>query len=201
MNYFKDKLLKERKEVEGLIHQMKTNETFNTDIEFAAEISELSVYDNHPSDTASELYDEERGRALKEHEITIIEKIDAALNDISNGSYGKCRSCGKEISESRLEFIPYAEFCVECQTRDSSIKPREKNNRPVEEEVLSRPFGYGFTDFDEEEPIEYDAEDSYQDVQRYDYRKNVDYEFLEDDDFVEPIERISNDQYRNQLPD
>lgn len=203
LNYFRNKLLKEREEVVRLLEQMKGNETFNTSTEFATEISELSVYDNHPSDTATELYDEERGRALKEHEVTIIGKIDDALHEVETGTYGRCKRCGEEIPEVRLEVVPYAEFCVDCQTFQSSLKPREKNNRAVEEEVLGKPFGYGFTDFNEEEqPVGYDAEDSYQDVERNDWRKNVDYEFIDEDaDFVDPIEKISNDQYKSQLPD
>lgn len=203
MNYFRNKLLKEKEEVINLLKQMKGNETFNAGEEFSSEISELSVYDNHPSDTATELYDEERGRALKEHEITIISKIEDSLRNVDNGVYGKCKMCGREIPEDRLEFVPYAEFCVDCQETANSMRPREKNNRPVEEEVLGQPFGYGFNDFDEEHyQVGYDAEDSYQDVQRNDWRENVDNELMDEDaDFVEPIEKISNEQYRNQLPD
>lgn len=203
MNYFKKKLLKERESISRLLKQMEENEAFNSKIEFSDELSELSIYDNHPSDIASEVFDQERGMALKEHEITIIKKIDDSLTNIEDGSYGKCKSCGTELPEERLEFIPYAEFCVTCQDKANNMRPREKNNRPIEESVLGEPFGYGFNDFDETDyEVMYDAEDSYQDVQRYDWRKNADYDFLDEDaDYVEPIEKISNEQYRNQLPD
>lgn len=203
LNYFEKKLLKEKDNVYSLLKQMENNETFNSKVEIATEISELSVYDNHPSDMATELFDQERGLALKEHELTIIKKIDDCLHNIKDGSYGKCHMCGREIPEQRLEFIPYAEFCVSCQDKANAMRPREKNNRPVEEDVLGRPFGYGFNDFDEiKNEVGYDAEDSYQDVQRFEWRKNVDSEFVDEDaDFVEPIEKISNEQYRNQLPD
>lgn len=203
MNYFKEKLLKERNSVSKFLKQMEENEVFNSKIETSSELSELSLYDNHPSDTATELFDAERGIALKEHEIGIIKKIDDSLHNIENETYGKCSMCGTEISEDRLEFIPYAEFCVNCQDKANQMRPREKNNRPVEEDVLGRPFGYGFNDFDEiNYEVGFDAEDSYQAVQRWDWRKNVDYDFLDEDaDYVEPIEKISNEQYRNQLPD
>lgn len=203
MNYFKEKLLKERNSVSKFLKQMEENEVFNSKIETSSELSELSLYDNHPSDTATELFDAERGIALKEHEISIIKKIDDSLHNIENETYGKCSMCGTEISEDRLEFIPYAEFCVNCQDKANQMRPREKNNRPVEEDVLGRPFGYGFNDFDEiNYEVGFDAEDSYQAVQRWDWRKNVDYDFLDEDaDYVEPIEKISNEQYRNQLPD
>jgi YteA family regulatory protein len=161
------------------------------------------MYDNHPSDTATELFDQERGRALKEHELTIMSKINDCLENIENGSYGNCKMCGREIPEERLEFIPYAEFCVTCQDKTNQMRPRDKNNRPIEESVTGEPFGYGFKDFDEQNyEVGYDAEDSYQDVQRNEWRENNDYDFLdEDQDYVEPIELISNEQYKNQLPD
>lgn len=203
LNHFREKLLKERNSISKFLNQMEENEVFNSKVEISSELSELSVYDNHPSDTATELFDAERGIALKEHEISIIKKIDDSLRNIEKGNYGKCSMCGAEISEERLEFIPYAEFCVSCQDKVNQMRPREKNNRPIEEDVLGRPFGYGFNDFDEiNYEVGYDAEDSYQDVQRYDWTKNTDYDFLDEDaDYVEPIEKISNEQYRNQLPD
>jgi YteA family regulatory protein len=203
LNYFKKKLLKERDNVYSLLKQMENNEAFNSKVEFSDELSELSMYDNHPSDMGTELFDQERGMALKEHELSIIKKIDDCLHNIEDGSYGQCKECGKHIPEQRLEFIPYAEYCVSCQDKKNIMRPRDKNLRPIEEDALGRPFGYGFNDFDEiHHEVEYDAEDSYQDVQRYDWRKNVDPDFVDEDaDFVEPIEKISNQQYRNQLPD
>jgi YteA family regulatory protein len=203
LNYFKKKLLAEKEDVMSLLKQMVENEAINSKVEMATEISELSMYDNHPSDIATETFDQERGLALKEHEMTIIKKIEDSLANIDEGSYGVCKSCGKEIPEERLEFIPYAEFCVSCQDKANEMRPREKNNRPIEESVLGEPFGYGFKDFDEQNyEVGFDAEDSYQAVQRWDWRKNVDHDFMDEDaDFVEPIEKISNEQYRNQLPD
>ncbi|MCM8711018.1 TraR/DksA C4-type zinc finger protein [Clostridium sp. SYSU_GA19001] len=203
MEYFKKKLLKEMDNVYALLKQMEENEVFNSKVELSTELSELSIYDNHPSDMASEIFDAERGMALKEHELTIIKKIEDSLHNIENGSYGKCHMCGREIPEERLEFIPYAEFCVNCQDKANDMIPRDKNNRPVEEDVLGRPFGYGFNDFDEiNYEAGYDAEDSYQDVQRFEWRRNVDHDFLDEDPgYVEPIELVSNEQYKNQLPD
>ncbi|GLC32404.1 TraR/DksA C4-type zinc finger protein [Clostridium omnivorum] len=202
IQFFKDRLMKEKRNVTALLNQMEENEAFNSKVELSTELSELSIYDNHPSDIATETFDQERGMALKEHELSIIKKIDDALANIDKGVYGKCARCGNEISKERLDFIPYTEFCIDCQ-KAVIIKPREKDNRPVEEEVIQRPFGYGFNDYDEiDDEVGFDAEDSYQAVQSFDYRSNVDYEFLDDDpDYVDPMEQISNQQYKNQLPD
>jgi RNA polymerase-binding transcription factor DksA len=46
-----------------------------------------------------------------------IGKIKAALQRIDNGSFGKCLACGKTIRLARLQTLPYAEFCIACQTQ------------------------------------------------------------------------------------
>jgi DnaK suppressor protein len=42
--------------------------------------------------------------------------IDRALGRISEGSYGTCEKCGKEIPAARLEARPESAFCVDCKT-------------------------------------------------------------------------------------
>lgn len=197
--HFKSVLEEERERVYDFLQQMEENETINSN---SAMSRELSAYDNHPADTATELFDKERGLAFKENEISILKKIDDALVSIEKGTYGKCKMCGKEIVEERLEFIPYAQFCVECQKTQNDSRPLEKHNRPLEEYVIDYPFGYGFNDHNKNSKVGYDAEDTYQDVNVFERRENV-LEFYTDTDenYVDPIERISNQQYKAQLPD
>lgn len=45
-----------------------------------------------------------------------IEQITAALNRISQGTYGRCTRCGGQIAPARLEVLPYAAACIECQS-------------------------------------------------------------------------------------
>lgn len=199
IEYFKKKLIEERGRIYDLLQQMESNETINSN---SAMSRELSAYDNHPADTATELFDKERGLAFKENEISIIKKINDALECVDKGTYGKCKMCGNDIVEDRLEFIPYAQFCVDCQTETNDSRPLEKHNRPLEEYSIDYPFGYGFNDYSVDEEVGYDAEDAYQDVGIFERRKNVQ-EFYKDGDvnYVDPMERISNQQYRAQLPD
>ena len=44
-----------------------------------------------------------------------IDQIDAALEKLDNGSYGVCEVCEEKISPERLEFLPFAALCVNCQ--------------------------------------------------------------------------------------
>lgn len=194
MQHFKEKLINEHNRALKLINQMQENEVVNSNIQATGE---LSFYDNHPSDTASEMFENEKGLALKANEMSIIRKIDNALSSIENHTYGKCKNCGKEIIEERLEFIPYAENCVACQKSIDNMKPAEQNNRSVEEDVLGIPFRYR-----SREQVGIDGSDTYQTLESFNKAEDtVGYYDDDDDGYVEPIERISNQQYKNQLPD
>lgn len=41
--------------------------------------------------------------------------IDDALERISDGVFGKCQRCGKEIASERLDAIPFVEYCIQCE--------------------------------------------------------------------------------------
>jgi RNA polymerase-binding transcription factor DksA len=79
--------------------------------------SELAHIDNHPGDTAGELLEEE----IEETEEIFIEegerRIAEARRALADGSYGVCKGCGREIPAARLEAMPEAVRCVECQRR------------------------------------------------------------------------------------
>lgn len=43
-----------------------------------------------------------------------LKDVNAALEKIKNGGYGKCEKCGGEIEEERLMACPEARLCMEC---------------------------------------------------------------------------------------
>ncbi|MGE7953616.1 TraR/DksA C4-type zinc finger protein [Lysinibacillus xylanilyticus] len=93
--------------------------------------TELSNYDNHPADNASDLTDQLTDMAIDEHRGDNAEEIKRALQAMEDGTYGKCAVCGEEIPIGRLEAMPKALTCVE------HAEQREDGLRPVEEDVLS----------------------------------------------------------------
>ncbi len=195
LNYFKKKLLQERR------NSLKVIKTYSDEkYSYLTEMSsELSLYDNHPGDSSGDIYELERNAALKGKEEAILNKIDMALEDVNNHSYGSCKACGRDIERERLESIPYARYCVSCQKEREQPKVLPMENRPVEEEVLGKPFGYGYDDYTDK--VEFDSEDSYQAVEKFNRREEIVEYYEDDEDYVEPIEKISNEQYKNQLPD
>ena len=42
-------------------------------------------------------------------------RINKALERIKNKSYGVCLECAKKMPKKRLDTVPEAEFCIECQ--------------------------------------------------------------------------------------
>ncbi|MBU3176361.1 TraR/DksA C4-type zinc finger protein [Clostridium estertheticum] len=193
IQYLKNKLVNEQSRVLDLIKLMRQNGVIDSNSEMA---TELSFYDNHPSDIATELFDKEKGLALKGNEISVLNKIEDALKSIDDHTYGKCKSCGVDIDPERLEFIPYATNCVSCEKSIGNKKPAEQNNRCVEEDILGSFFKYSNKD-----DVGVDEEDTYQDVERFNNKLDDIIEFDDEDGYVEPIEKISNQQYKNQLPD
>ena len=76
---------------------------------------ELADYDNHPADIGTETFIKERDLAVRDDFRDVIGRIDKALDKIERGTYGYCDRCGRQISKGRLDAIPHAIYCVDCQ--------------------------------------------------------------------------------------
>lgn len=50
----------------------------------------------------------------------LYKQISDALYRIDVGTFGRCRDCGCEIPEERLEAVPYTEYCIACERRHES---------------------------------------------------------------------------------
>jgi DnaK suppressor protein len=55
------------------------------------------------------------GLALVEMSAEALRHIDAALARLASGAYGYCADCGDEIARKRLEALPFAARCRECE--------------------------------------------------------------------------------------
>jgi DnaK suppressor protein len=68
-----------------------------------------------PADEASVNYNKEFWYALSDADRKIMRLIDEALRDIHAGTYGECSHCSKPIQRKRLEAVPWARHCLDCQ--------------------------------------------------------------------------------------
>lgn len=164
---------------------------------------ELSLYDNHPGDAGTELFERSKDLALVDHAEHRLEQMELALLRIESGEYGYCTVCDAPIPYQRLEAIPWTPYCI----RHAEENPSSK--RPVEEQVLQPPFGR--TSLDEKpDETSFDGEDAWQIVAAYgnanspaaaenpdEFRYEDPYlESDEGDGFVTPIESfLATDLY------
>ncbi|MBP8819149.1 MAG: TraR/DksA C4-type zinc finger protein [Syntrophomonadaceae bacterium] len=92
---------------------------------------ELSLYDQHPADIGSEVFEREKDRGILELMQLELEKVHDALNKYEQGRYGVCEVCGQAIEPARLDRMVNTTLCVGCaRQRQDSFR------RPAEEEVL-----------------------------------------------------------------
>ena len=68
----------------------------------------------------------ELGISLMEMRNRRRQSIDEALTRLHEGTYGICAECGIEISEKRLQAVPFAKLCVECQSRVELLEKIER---------------------------------------------------------------------------
>lgn len=97
----KQKLLSER---ELLIQKLNGND--------------LSVDDSEtpdPVDLAVRNYSKNVMLAVSENESKKLTLIDEALLRIKDKEYGECLNCEKDINQKRLNAIPWARYCLDCQ--------------------------------------------------------------------------------------
>lgn len=105
-----------RSQLEQMLRELDSA-TATLEAEGAGESSELSHFDQHPADTASELSDADRENAIIESAGDQRAQVVAALQRLDDGTYGTCIDCGKPIPPARLEVRPEAARCVEDQTK------------------------------------------------------------------------------------
>ncbi|KAA0253716.1 MAG: TraR/DksA family transcriptional regulator [Acidobacteria bacterium] len=87
------------------------------DLEKNREISESTVDESAQdmADRATSSYTKEFAYSLSESDRKLLVLIDQALDRIEAGTYGACVHCSQPVQEKRLEAVPWARHCLECQ--------------------------------------------------------------------------------------
>jgi DnaK suppressor protein len=68
----------------------------------------------HMAELGSDNFEQEFTLGLMEADEGTLGSIDAALERIQEGTYGKCVQCEGAISKARLNAIPYTPVCIKC---------------------------------------------------------------------------------------
>ena len=69
------------------------------------------------ADSGAHLSDSDRSAAMVEAAEEQRRHVLAALERISDGTYGSCVDCGTQVPDGRLDARPEAARCVSCQQR------------------------------------------------------------------------------------
>jgi RNA polymerase-binding transcription factor DksA len=100
--------------------------------EFKEQLARLDVneyeaigHGNHMADDATGAFDQAVDVALKRKVETSLEEVDRALAKFEKGTYGLCEACGARIERARLEVLPQARYCLECQANQERGQPRK----------------------------------------------------------------------------
>jgi RNA polymerase-binding protein DksA len=64
---------------------------------------------------ASHVFEQQRDLALRERSERALADVEAALGRLDAGTYGACTNCHRPIADERLEALPWAALCIDCQ--------------------------------------------------------------------------------------
>jgi RNA polymerase-binding protein DksA len=64
---------------------------------------------------ASQVFEQQRDLALRERNLQHLAQVEDALARLDAGTFGMCTRCGNPIAPERLEAIPWAALCIDCQ--------------------------------------------------------------------------------------
>ena len=75
-----------------------------------------------PTDRATLETDRNFTLRIRDRESMLIKKIRQSLEDIKEGVYGICESCGEDISVERLKARPVTHHCIRCKTQMEAME-------------------------------------------------------------------------------
>ena len=74
-------------------------------------------YSTHQADDATEAFEQAKGLAMRQNTERLLVQVERALVRFDDGTYGLCTNCGCPIDPARLEALPYAQLCLDCQSK------------------------------------------------------------------------------------
>jgi DnaK suppressor protein len=108
VNKFRDILSEKQEELSEIVHRKKEEQ------EFQQEDPEIG----DEADIATRSVEKELLFDITDSEKQNLDGIEAALRKIEKGAFGRCESCQKTIPRLRLEVMPWARYCISCQSRN-----------------------------------------------------------------------------------
>ena len=110
--HLEERLLQERARVNRALERLDEAATIST-----ASDGELTLYPLHLADQGTDTIEQEKSLMLLSQEGRRLGEIDEALRRLYKEPerYGTCDVCGSGIAFERLDVVPWARHCLECQ--------------------------------------------------------------------------------------
>ncbi|MDD4879496.1 MAG: TraR/DksA C4-type zinc finger protein [Candidatus Omnitrophica bacterium] len=117
---YKKMLLKKKEEMLKEIRGVQ-KDSLNTSQRDAS--GDLSAYSFHMADVATDSFDREFSLGIATNvQQKILYAIEEALKRIEDKTFGTCTGCEKPIAKQRLNAMPWASLCLECQAKEDPQK-------------------------------------------------------------------------------
>ena len=112
METYRQQLLARRGRLDGHVSHL-AGEAMHKDGEATG--GNLSHVPLHMADLGTDNYERENTLRLLANEGRLLEEINAALERIQQGTFGRCEECGGPIApRERLKELPFTRYCVAC---------------------------------------------------------------------------------------
>ena len=72
------------------------------------------------ADQATSSQEKEMLFELSDNERVMLDQIEGSLRKMEKGAYGLCESCQKPIAKARIQAVPFARYCIQCQSSAES---------------------------------------------------------------------------------
>ena len=120
LQHFEKRLLEERRRV--LKELGRADESFGNTPQ--SDDGDLSSYSFHMADQGTDAMEREKAFLFASQEGRFLWHIDEALRRLyrSPETFGKCHNCGQEIAFERLDALPHARYCIDCNQREEDAK-------------------------------------------------------------------------------
>ncbi|MFI5272062.1 MAG: TraR/DksA family transcriptional regulator [Ktedonobacterales bacterium] len=114
MTAIRQRLEAERDQLEAEIHDHTQGDAVIYPVD---PVSDSNGMSSDQTDNADAVENTERMHAINRNAQVLLDQVKSALQRVGEGTYGTCENCGKTIPPRRLEALPYATHCIDCQAQ------------------------------------------------------------------------------------
>ena len=109
---FKKRLLSLRGKITGNVDALQNEAFKNAGHESSGDLSNMPI---HLADVGTDNFDRDLTIEFIENAEEGLRNIDTALEKLENKTYGRCESCDKMVTKTRLLALPFVKNCIHCQ--------------------------------------------------------------------------------------